>query len=337
MLEEPRESLPSRLPSGRPPNVAAEGASEATSPAPAPEITATYLQLEAGAACVDIAMSPTEDRPTLSGTDSPAPGESPEAAPLDQGVDATLQMAAEALPGMSGPTPGASVSAVSQTATISDRAHIIRRRVRRAAVVVGVVLITGLGWWGYSTNEDLGGTRAELATTRTTLANTQRDLSDTTSGLATTRGRLSAAEADLSDVSARFADAQTLTQRQTACITELKADRDDLETIAQRMRDEVIAPTEPGSAWAKAASTQDAALKAMVSDMTGAAVAILYSAYDAAITYIHQAETDQKHAAAALKTMNGEIKKIRASDKKTRDQLAAVAKRINASTTCSFN
>ena len=59
--------------------------------------------------------------------------------------------------------------------------------------------------------------------------------------------------------------------------------------------------------------------------------------YDAAITYLHQAETDQTHAAAALKTMNGETKKIRASDKATSDQLAAVTQRINASTTCSSN
>jgi hypothetical protein len=279
-------------------------------------------------------MSPTQG-PTLSG--SRAGWESPEATPLDLAAGATLQGAAEPLPGKNGPTPGASGTAVSGTAEMSDRAHNVRRRVTRSAIVVGAVLITGLGWWGYSTNEDLGGTRVELATTRTTLANTNRDLAIATSGLATTRGTLSATEADLSVVSAQLADAQTLTQRQTACITELKTDRDDLEAIAQRMRNEVIAPTEPGSVWAKAASTQDAALNAMAGDMAGAAVATLYGAYDAAITYIHQAETDQKHAAAALKTMTGETKKIRASDQETRDQLAAVAQRINASTSCSFN
>jgi hypothetical protein len=279
-------------------------------------------------------MSPTQDRPTLAG--SPAGWESPEATPLDPAA-ATVQGAAQPLKSADGPTPGASGTTESETARVSHRAQIVRRRVARTAVVVGIVLITGLGWWGYSTNEDLGGTRAELATTRTTLANTKQDLLVTTSGLATTRGTLAAAESDLSDVSAKLADAQTLTQRQTACITDLKTDRDDLEAIAQRMRTEVIAQTEPGSVWAKAASTQDAALHAMIGDMTGAAVAILYGAYDAAITYIHQGETDQKHAAAALKTMNGETKKIRASDQVTRDQLAAVAQRISASTTCSFN
>jgi hypothetical protein len=335
MLQELRASLSSRLPSRRPPIAAAEGASEPNSSGPAPELSVRSVTVEAGDASADSAMSSTEDRPTLAG--SPASLESPAASPLDLAAGATLQGAAEPLPGMNGPMPGASGNAVALTAEMSARAHIFRRRVMRSTVVVGAVLICGLGWWGYSTNEDLGGARAELATTRTTLTNTRQDLSVATSGLATTRGKLSAAEADLSVVSATLADAQTLTQRQTACITELKGDRDDLQAIAERMRNEVIAPTEPGSVWANAASTQDAALTAMVGDMAGAAVAIYYGAYDAAITYIHQAETDQAHAAAALKTMNGETKKIRASDKATRDQLAAVTQRINATTTCSSN
>ena len=335
MLQELRASLSSRLPSRRPPIAAAEGASEPNSAGPAPELGDRPVAVEAGDARADSAIRSTQDLPTLAG--SPAGLESPEASPLDTASGATLGGAAEPLPRMTGSTPGASGNAVALTAEMSARPQVFRRRVMRSTVVVGAVIIIGLGWLGYSTNEDLGGARAELATTRTTLANTQQDLSVATSGLSTTRGTLSAAEADLSDVSGRLADAQTLTQRQTACITELKADRDDLEAIAERMRNEVIAPTEPGSVWAKAASSQDAALTAMVDDMAGAAVAIYYGEYDAAITYLHQAETDQTHAAAALKTMNGETKKIRASDKATSDQLAAVTQRINASPTCSSN
>jgi hypothetical protein len=152
-----------------------------------------------------------------------------------------------------------------------------RRRVggRVAAVVavVGVLVIAGVAYAGYSLNQDLATTRTTLGTTEDDLGSTQSTLEETSSTLATTRTQLAertdareTLDAEITELAAQVASQAECVRLQEAALTELMR-LSDLQT-------ESFNRTAEGSAWATADKKR--------ADNIEAALDAFYAAYSQA-------------------------------------------------------
>ena len=138
-----------------------------------------------------------------------------------------------------------------------------RRQVGRVATaliaLVGVAVVAGVGFFGYSLNESLAATRATLAETEGELGTTKATLESTEGDLASTSGELTTTQAERSDLDAQVADLSAQVASQAECVTLQNDALDELGRISQLQTDNNNRTSE-GSTWDRAEKKRAAAV-----------------------------------------------------------------------------
>jgi hypothetical protein len=140
-----------------------------------------------------------------------------------------------------------------------------RRQVGRVATaliaVVGIAVVAGVGFFGYSLNESLAATRGTLAETESELGTTKATLESTEGDLATTTGELTTAQSERADLDAQVADLSAQVANQAECVTLQTDALDELGRISQLQTDNNNRTSE-GSTWDRAEKKRTAAISA---------------------------------------------------------------------------
>ena len=190
----------------------------------------------------------------------------------------------------------------------------VNLRLALVLAVIGVVVFGGAAAWAFTVNNDLERTRATLGTTNADLATTSTTLTDTELKVQTATSDIAAEAKAIAAANAKVTVLNSQIQRKAACIAVQTTNLTELRRILALERDN-FARTTTGSAWSKANTADSKAIHLAITDLYKAYQAAAAGNYSGANTWLARSNAQVTASNKQLKVANREIDRINKASK----------------------
>lgn len=207
----------------------------------------------------------------------------------------------------------------------------------RLAAVLGIVLVLALGAaaaWAAGSNADLARTRSELAEATAGLATATTGLADAQARLEATTTSLAGERAAIESANVRVTSLEFQIQRKGECIAAQTANLAELRRILAIERSN-FDKTTSGSTWGKARAAQNTAIHAAITYLSNAYTSAAAGKRSQANTWLGRSNAQLAASNRQIAVMNREIDRINANTAAINEANDAFAATLDAtSSTC---